>query len=202
MYIQYELHYSWTLVSLNKLEVLDLSGTAPRSLERFCSIIEPGSGELSVRANFQDTQQGLQALQSLFDRSNVVRLFLRPSSSHLSDLVGYLTLLSSLRVLLLHLNIRPADQKAALDGLIHVLGRPDSAGPHLRTLYLLNCKPSLETVKKLVGLSGIQKLRILSPAREMNEELGQWSQRFAWDARQQPYVDMRAVIEDWYEEMW
>lgn len=200
-----ELQASCDPVPLSKLEVLDLARMRSRSLKEIMPIIDPGPGELSVRVDFQDTEEGIQALQSFFSRSNVVRLCLHIFDLSQADLTGHLTLLSNLRVLLLDLgtSLDPSSQEWKLNALVDALGRPNSTiCPHLRTLYLIGGEPRVEIVKRVVESCGIERLRILPLYRAKGKEVERWSQPVAQDTKYQEHVDLKELVEDWYDHMW
>lgn len=193
-------------IPLNRLEVFDVTGMPPQSLELLLPIIAPGPGELSVRVDIQYREASIQALRSLFSRSNIVRLFLQSYTSQHADVAEQLTPLNNLRVLLVDPNFptQTSREDIKLNAFLEYLSRTDSRFcPQLRTLYLINGKFSTEAVKKVVEARGIQRLRILSCYREEPEkDIDNWWQSFAPDMKRQLDVDLKALAEDWYEHMW
>lgn len=205
---------AYKLVPLNKLEVLDVIGMTSEGLQALLSILAPGPGELSVQIDMLSDVEGMQALQSFFARSNVVRLFLQCSGSSRERIQQHLLPLKNLRVLIFSLGAPENGLEGFIpdDVTISALidapndtesDRCSSLWPKLRTLYFVNAFSTVDIIKRAAQSCRISKLRTMLcdfdiSKKEFEEQLHPvvpdvlyeaFSEDFDWDV-------------EWWEHLW
>ncbi|KAG9086423.1 hypothetical protein FS749_003656 [Ceratobasidium sp. UAMH 11750] len=147
-------------ITLKYLDVLSLQYasliSAPHRL--ILPLIGSGSASLDMALSLSHDLEFVAAAHSFFARSNVTRLYAHMeacgSKDCLSMLLGSLPHIRTLALRYCEISDR------AMDDFIQTYGQNADPWPRLENLYLLDCYPKLEPLKRLVALHPVRELKI------------------------------------------
>ncbi|KAG9101269.1 hypothetical protein FRC06_003231 [Ceratobasidium sp. 370] len=153
-------------IELNALERLDLVELSPDPCSTLLPVINPGSGELSLRLEAPIDPTNAGPVLSFLNRSNVTKLYIKAYYNWFSAVDCFATI-NDLRVLAIDFNgITPGDCNAILKALLpEPSKRSTRRWPNLHTLWLIEGAVELDIIKNVVEAYHLRTLT-LSLGRE------------------------------------